>query len=108
MEHSYVTASKSAVDVNLKLIDMAEETINSAFEFARQVPEIKSPSAFFELSAAHTRKQFETLTKQTQHLTGLAQQAVTETVQSWQTVAKTFAPDARAMLAARPPMRKAS
>jgi hypothetical protein len=63
MEHSYVTASKSAVDFNLKLIDMAQESIN---------------------------KQLENLTRQTQHLTGLAQQAVTETAQSWQSATKTF------------------
>jgi hypothetical protein len=90
MEHSYVTASKSAVDFNLKLIDMAQESINAAFDFARQMPEVKSPSAFFELSTTHTRKHLENLTRQTKHLTGLAQQAVTETAESWQSATKTF------------------
>jgi hypothetical protein len=90
MEHSYVTASKSAVVFNLKLIDVAQESINAAFDFARQMPEVTSPSAFFELSATHTRKQLENLTRQTKHLTGLAQQAVTETAQSWQSATKTF------------------
>ena len=90
MEQSYVTATKSAVDFNLKLIDMAQENINAAFDFARQLPEVKSPTEFFELSAAHTRKQFENLTKQTQHLTGIAQKVLTEGAQPWQSAAKIY------------------
>src|SRR5437660_10616409 len=84
MEQSYVTASKSAVDFNLKLLDMAQENITAAFDFARQLPEVKSPTALFELSAAHARKQIENLTRQTQHLSGLAKKAITETAQPWQ------------------------
>ena len=91
IEQSYITASKGAVDFNLKLIDMAQDNVNSAFDFARQLPYVKSPSAFFELSAEHARKQFENLTAQTQELTGLAQKAITEATQSLQTgAAKTF------------------
>src|SRR2546421_1296873 len=79
VEHSYVTASKGAVDFNRKLIDVAQENMNVAFDFARQVPEVKSPSEFLEFSASHARKQFENLTRQTQHLAGLAQKAIMET-----------------------------
>src|SRR5436190_13951709 len=88
MEQSYVRASKGAVDFNLKLIDMAQENLNAAFDFARQVPTVKSPSEFLELSVSHARTQFESLTKQTQHLTGLAQNAIKETAESWQSAAK--------------------
>jgi phasin len=73
MEQSYLTASKGAVDFNLKLIDMAQENMNAAFDFARQLSHVKSPSEFLELSTSHARKQFEKLTAQSQHLTGLAQ-----------------------------------
>jgi hypothetical protein len=84
MEHSYMAASKGAVDFNLRLIDMAQENVNAAFEFARELHNVQSPSAFLELSAAHTRKQCEKLVAQTQHLAGLAQKATLDAAQSLQ------------------------
>ena len=53
--------------------------MNAAFDFARQLARVKSPSEFFELSTAHARKQFETVTAQTKELTALAQKVTTET-----------------------------
>jgi hypothetical protein len=65
--------------------------MNAAFDFARQLTGIKSPSEFFELSAAHARKQFETFTEQSQRLTRHAQKAATDAAQPLQSeVAKTF------------------
>jgi phasin len=91
MERSYSTASKGAADFNLHLLEMAQTNMNAAFDFARQVTRVTSPSEFFELSAAHVRKQFETLTDQTQQLTSLAQKATTDAAQPLQAaVAKTF------------------
>ena len=91
MERSYSTASKGAADFNLHLLEMAQANMNAAFDFARQLARVKSPSEFFELSAAHMRKQFETFTEQTQQLTTLAQKATNDAVQPLQAeVAKTF------------------
>jgi phasin len=91
MEQSYVTASKGAVDFNLQLTDIAQANMNAACDFARHLSSAKSPSELFELSAAHARKQFETLTEQTRHFTSLAQKVTTEVVQPLQTaVGKTF------------------
>jgi len=91
VEQSYVVVSKGAVEFNLKLIDIAEDNVNAGFDFARQLPNVKSPSVFFELSAEHTRKQFERLTAQTQELTELAQKAIRETAQCLQAgVSKTL------------------
>jgi hypothetical protein len=42
---------------------------------------VKSLSDFIELSSAHARKQFDTLTSQTQELTALAQKVATETTE---------------------------
>jgi hypothetical protein len=84
VEQSYVTASKGAIDFNLKLMDMAQDNINAAFDFARQLSQVKSPSAFFELSAEHTRKQVERLTAQSRDLTRVAQETLTETTQALQ------------------------
>ncbi|SRR5712691_1657156 len=90
MERTYSSASKGAVDFNLHLLEMAQANMNAAFDFARQLTRVKSPSEFFELSAAHARKQFETFTEQTQRLTTLAQKATTDAAQPLQEVAKTF------------------
>jgi phasin len=91
MEHTYSAASKGAVDFNLHLLEMAQANMNAAFDCARQLARVKSPSEFFELSTAHARKQFETLTEQTQRLTTLGQKAATDAAQPFQTeVAKTF------------------
>jgi phasin len=91
VERTYSTASKGAADFNLHLLEMAQANMNGAFDFARQLTHVKSPSEFFELSAAHARKQFETFTEQTQRLTTLAQKVTTDAAQPLQAeVAKTF------------------
>jgi phasin len=66
MEQTLSTASKGAADFNSHLLEIAQENMNAAFDFARQLTRVKSPSEFLELSAAHARKQFEKYTEQTQ------------------------------------------
>ena len=91
MERTYSTASKGAADFNLHLLEIAQVNTNAAFDFARQLTRVKSPSEFFELSAAHARKQFETFTEQAQRLTTLAQKVTTDAAQPLQSeAAKTF------------------
>jgi phasin len=90
MEQTCSAASKGAADFNLQLFNIAQANMNAAFDFARQLTRVKSPSEFFELSTAHARKQVETLTKQTQDLTQLVQKVTTQAAQPFQTVAKTF------------------
>ena len=56
MGTSCMATSKGAVELNLKLMDAVQkENLNAALEFARQVPEVNSPSTFFELSAARAK-----------------------------------------------------
>ena len=84
LERTYATVTKGAADFNLQSLEMARTNTNAAFDFARQLVGVKSPSEFLELSAAHARKQFETFTEQAQHLTALAQKVTTEVVQPLQ------------------------
>jgi phasin len=90
MEQTYSAASKGAADFNLHLLDIAQANMNAAFDFARQLARVTSPSEFFELSTAQVRKQVETLTKQTRDLTQLAQKVTTQAAQPLQAVARTF------------------
>jgi phasin len=84
MEQTYSTVAKGAVDFNREWIEIVRANTNSTLDFAHQLIGVKSPSEFLELSAAHARKQFETFTEQTKHLTGLAQKVTTDAVEPLQ------------------------
>ena len=90
MELSCVSASKGAIDFNLKLMDIAQDNVNAAFDFARQLARVTSPSEFFELSTAQVRKQVERFTEQTRDITQLAQKVTTEASQPLSGGGKTF------------------
>ena len=79
LEDTYATASKGAADYGLKLIETARLNTNAAFDFYAELFSTKSLSEVVELSTAHARKQFETVTAQTKELTALAQKVTTET-----------------------------
>jgi phasin len=78
LEDTYATASKGAADYALKMIEVARENSNSAFDFAVQLLGAKTFSEFVELSSTHARKQFETMSEQTKELASLAQKVATE------------------------------
>jgi phasin len=79
LEGTYATASKGAADYGMKMIEQARVNTNSAFDFVSQFMTVKSFSEAVELSTAHARKQFETLTAQTKELAAIAQKVTAET-----------------------------
>jgi phasin len=81
LETTYSTASKGASDYGLKMIEAARVNTNAAFDFAGELINAKTFSEVVELSSAHTRKQFEALTKQGKELGALAQKVATETAE---------------------------
>jgi hypothetical protein len=80
LERTMATATESAIHFNLRMLEMVRDNTNSAFDFARRLIAVTSPSEFLELSVAQVRKQFESFTEQTQHLAALAQKVAAETV----------------------------
>jgi hypothetical protein len=68
------TATRSAADFNLQLLEMARSNANSAFDFAHRLMGMRSPSELLEVSATHARKQFESFHVQTRQLATLAQE----------------------------------
>lgn len=78
LEESYTTASKGASEYGLKVIDAARINTNAAFDFATSLATAKTLSEFVEISSAHARKQFDTVSEQTKELTSLAQKVTTE------------------------------
>ena len=91
LEATYATASKGASEYGMKVIEAARINTNSTFDFASELMNAKSFSDFVELSTAHARKQFETLTTQSKELAALAQKVATETAEPIkESVTKTF------------------
>ena len=84
MQQSYSAAVSEAANFNVQWIEMIRENTNASLDLARQLFTAKSPSEFFELSAAHTRKQMETLAQQAQQLAGLAQKATADAMKPMQ------------------------
>ena len=81
LEDTYATATKGVSEYGLKCIEAARENTNATFDFYGELMTVKSFSEVVELSTAHARKQFETVTAQTKDLTALAQKVATETAE---------------------------
>ena len=81
LETTYSTASKGASDYGMKVIEAARVNTNAAFDYFGELLAAKSASEVIELSSAHARKQFETLTEQSKELGALAQKVATETAE---------------------------
>jgi phasin len=81
LEDTYATATKGVSDYGLKLIEVARENTNSAFDFATRLMTVKSLSEVVELSTAHSRKQYEAVTAQTKELAAMAQKVAVDTAE---------------------------
>ncbi len=84
MQQSYSTAVSEAAKFNVQWIEMLRENANASLDLARKLVTAKSPTEFFEASAAHTRKQMETFAQQAQQLAGLAQKATADAMKPMQ------------------------
>ena len=81
LETVYATASKGSTEYGLKLIEISRTNTNAAFDFFQSLFGVKSPSELVELTTAHSRTQFETVSAQGKELAALAQKVATETAE---------------------------
>jgi phasin len=81
LESTYTTASKGASEYGLKMIEISRANTNAAFDFFGKLLAVKSLSEAVELSTAHARSQFETMTAQAKELTTQAQKIATDTAE---------------------------
>jgi phasin len=90
-EDSYATASKGATEFNVKALDALRTNVNAAFDYTRELFASKTLAEAVELSSAHVRKQFETLSEQAKDLTAVAQKVAAEASEPIKAgVSKTF------------------
>lgn len=78
IETSYNTAIRGVSEYGLKMIEAFRANANAQFDYARDLLGAKSVSDVVELSSAHARKQFETVSAQSKELATLAQKISTE------------------------------
>jgi phasin len=82
MKGTFSTSLKGAHDYSAKVLEFARINNDSAFEYAKQLSGVKSPTEFFALSSNHLRQQFETLSRQAQELAAIAQKMTAATTES--------------------------
>lgn len=75
------TAAQGIKDSHAKAIEFARANSNAAFDFAKALLAVKSPSEFIQLSADQARKQFDVLSAQAKELTEHSQKVMRETAE---------------------------
>jgi len=78
VQTSCAAAAKGAMEYNVKVVEMARANANAAFDYARDLNGVKSPSEFIEVMTEHARKSFDVFSEQTKELTALAQKVTSE------------------------------
>jgi phasin len=75
VENAYMTALQSAAHYNAKLLEFAQVNNEAAFNYARELSGVKSPTELVEITNRHARQQLAVLTAQAKELATLGQQA---------------------------------
>lgn len=86
------SATKAAEEYRSRMFQFMKANLNGMLEYAERLATVKSPTEFIELSTTYARKQFETVTAQTQELGTLAQKLTTCNTESLSGLSKVFTP----------------
>jgi hypothetical protein len=78
-QEAFQCAHRGSSEYREKLLDIARQNANSAFDLARASFEVRSMPELLELTMNHHRRQFELATTQMKELSALTQKVVTET-----------------------------
>ena len=81
LREAYSTNAKGAADYGAKVIEISSANATSAFDFLTLLMGTKSLSEIVQLSATHSRKNYETTTAQSKELWELARKVATETAE---------------------------
>jgi phasin len=82
IQTSCATAAKGAGEYHAKVVEIARANANAAFDYARDLNGVRSPSEFLEVTTDHARKGFDVLSEQTKELAALAQKAASEAAET--------------------------
>jgi phasin len=73
LQESTLKATEGFRDYQLKILSAAQANLNAIFEYAQDVVQAQSMSEVMELSAAHSRRQLETIAQQSREIANAAQ-----------------------------------
>ena len=73
MQESFATTVGNVRDFNVKLIGMARQNTEAAFDLAQQLATVEAPSDLAQVWSTHAKKQFEMMTEQAKDLASLGQ-----------------------------------
>lgn len=73
MQEGFATTAGSVRDLNVKLIVMARQNAEAAFDLAQQIATVELPLDLAQVWSTHAKKQFEMLAEQAKELTSLGQ-----------------------------------
>jgi len=80
-ENTVSTVVDGMQEYNLKVLEIAKINADAAFDYAKQIVSVKSPSEMMALWTAHARKQFDALTEQTKELATLGKKVSSASVE---------------------------
>ncbi len=80
-EQNALTAVNGVRECYIRMLDMAQENTVAAFELARDLATVQTPSEFVEVCNARTRDAYSAFSEQTKEMSELAQKVATSTVQ---------------------------
>jgi phasin len=83
-EDVYETLSTGITEVNLKAIEAAQNNTNAAFDFARDLIQVKSLAEAFEVQASYARTQFEARIAQVREIATLVNAVAKESARPLQ------------------------
>jgi phasin len=78
IERSYDAAGHAAASLNRKIIDIAQQNVNSGFDLAKSLASAKNLAEVVELQGAYWRKQIETLMAQAEEVRALSVNATAD------------------------------
>jgi phasin family protein len=73
MEDIYSKVTQETIEFQQRLLATTHANVDAAFECARELLGVTSPSEFIQVSTEHARQQFEAVRQQTKELAEIAQ-----------------------------------
>src|SRR6266516_4389903 len=79
-EQNALTAANGVRECYIRMLDMAQDNTVAAFELARDLATVQTPSEFVEVCNARTREAYSAFSEQTKEMSELAQKVANSAV----------------------------
>jgi phasin len=80
IKDAYSSTAQGTIEFHRKVFAISQANVDAAFDCARALLGVTSPSEFMEVSTKHARQQFEAMRQQNRELAELAQKTAIESM----------------------------